>query len=306
MDSSRPGSSVHGILRPRILEWVAMSSSRGSSWPRIESGSPALQAHSLLSEPPGKPKVLKDHVFSHFILAGWPWVSETTILGNEHILCKCWGCPAYWALSAIPHLILMTNLKGILISQVHKRQLGSCVWSVLPKARYYWMRVWGFVSKPVRLELHPEPHGLWAGLLFFHLPELPRCTDHDQGWLQFTPTPTPQEAFYCQEAFHSVQFSCSGVSDSATPWTAARQASLSITNSWSLLTLMSIELVMPSIHLIFCHPLLLLPSIFPSIRVFSNESVLPIRWPKYCLSQLLEPWCPLLDKDWKTSPSLHC
>ena len=64
------------------------------------------------------------------------------------------------------------------------------------------------------------------------------------------------------------------------PWTAARQASLSITNSWSLLKLMSIELVMPSNQLILCHPLLLPPSIFPSIRVFSNESVLHIRWPK--------------------------
>ena len=67
----------------------------------------------------------------------------------------------------------------------------------------------------------------------------------------------------------------------AAPWTAARQASLSITNSQSLPTLMSIESVMPSNHLIFCHPLLLLPSIFPSIRVFSNESVLHFRWPKF-------------------------
>ena len=66
-----------------------------------------------------------------------------------------------------------------------------------------------------------------------------------------------------------------------TPWTAAQQASLSITNSWTLLKLMSTESVMPSNHLIFCHPLLLLLSIFPSIRVFSNESVLQIRWPKY-------------------------
>ena len=65
------------------------------------------------------------------------------------------------------------------------------------------------------------------------------------------------------------------------PWTAARQASLSITNSQSLLKLMSIESVMPSSHLIFCCPLHLLPSIFPSIRVFCNESVLCIRWPKY-------------------------
>ena len=69
--------------------------------------------------------------------------------------------------------------------------------------------------------------------------------------------------------------------DSATPGTAARQASLSITNSRSLVKLMSIESVMPSNHLILCHPLLLLPSIFPSIRVFSNESVLHMSWPKY-------------------------
>ena len=67
----------------------------------------------------------------------------------------------------------------------------------------------------------------------------------------------------------------------ATPWSAARQASLSIINSWSLLKLMSIELVMPSNHLTLCCPLLLLPSIFPRIRVFSNKSILPIRWPKY-------------------------
>ena len=78
----------------------------------------------------------------------------------------------------------------------------------------------------------------------------------------------------------SVQFSRSVVSDFATPWTAARQASLSITNSWSLPKLLSTESVMPSNHLILCSPLLLPPSIFPSIRDFSNESVLRIRWPK--------------------------
>src|SRR5574337_574262 len=71
------------------------------------------------------------------------------------------------------------------------------------------------------------------------------------------------------------------MSDSVTPWTAACQASLSITNSQSLLKLVSTESVMPSNHLIQCHPLLFLPSIFPSIRVFSNESVIHIRWPKY-------------------------
>ena len=83
-----------------------------------------------------------------------------------------------------------------------------------------------------------------------------------------------------QIQFSSVQL-LSHVQLFATPWTAARQASLSITNSRSLLKLMSIELVMPSNHLILCRPLLLLPSIFPSIRVFSSESALLIRWPKY-------------------------
>ena len=73
----------------------------------------------------------------------------------------------------------------------------------------------------------------------------------------------------------------SHVRPSETPWTAACQASLSITNSWSLPKLMSIELVMPSNHLILCRPLLLLPSILPSIRVFSSESALHMRWPKY-------------------------
>ena len=80
--------------------------------------------------------------------------------------------------------------------------------------------------------------------------------------------------------FSSVQ-SLSCVRLFGTPWTAAHQAFLSITNSRSLLKLLSIELVMPSNHLILCHPLLLLRSIFPNIRVFSNESALRVRWPKY-------------------------
>ena len=84
----------------------------------------------------------------------------------------------------------------------------------------------------------------------------------------------------CSVQFSSVQL-LSHVWLFATPWTAARQPSLSITNSLSLLKLMSIESAMPSNHLILCHPLLLSPSIFLSIRVFSNESALRIRWPKY-------------------------
>ena len=97
--------------------------------------------------------------------------------------------------------------------------------------------------------------------------------------------------------FSSVQL-LSRVWLSVTPWTAAHQASLSITSSRSLPKLMSIESVMPSNHLILCHPLLLLPSIFPSIRVFSNESAPRIRWPKYWEFQLQHQsfqWTPSTD-----------
>ena len=90
-----------------------------------------------------------------------------------------------------------------------------------------------------------------------------------------------QELEMCSVQFSLVQ-SFSRVLLFVTPWTAAHQAYLSITNSRSLLKLMSIELVMPSSHLILCVPPLLLPSIFLSIRIFSKESVLQIRWPKYC------------------------
>ena len=87
-----------------------------------------------------------------------------------------------------------------------------------------------------------------------------------------------------QKYLGKISVQCSAVTQlclTVTPWTAGHQASLSITNSWSLLKFMSIESVMPCNHLILCRPLLLLPSIFPSIMVFLNESVLHIRWPKY-------------------------
>ena len=90
----------------------------------------------------------------------------------------------------------------------------------------------------------------------------------------------PLPGWHCPVQFNSVQ-SLSPVQLFAIPWIAARQTSLSITNSRSSLRLTSIELVMPSSHLILCHPLLLLPPIPPSIRVFSNKSTLHMRWPKY-------------------------
>ena len=102
--------------------------------------------------------------------------------------------------------------------------------------------------------------------------------------------------------YHSVQFSSvqslSHVRLFANPWTTARQASLSVTNSQSLPIFMSIELVMPSNHLILCRTLLLLPSIFPSIMVFSNESVLYIRWPQYWRSETETLVLPMNIQDW--------
>ena len=106
-----------------------------------------------------------------------------------------------------------------------------------------------------------------------------------------------------------LQFSCSVWSDSATPWTAGCQASLSITNSQSLLKLMTIGSVMSSNHLTLCCPLLLLPSIFPSIRVFSKESVLYIKWPNIgapasasVLPMNIQDWFPF---GWTGWISLH-
>ena len=107
---------------------------------------------------------------------------------------------------------------------------------------------------------------------------LPRLLLVPFGWgLAVPPQPQPP----INPPLGAVVQSLSCVQLFATPWTAACQASLSIPNARSLLKLMSIESVMPSNHLILCHPLLLPPSMFPSIRVFSNESALRVRWPKY-------------------------
>ena len=107
------------------------------------------------------------------------------------------------------------------------------------------------------------------------------CIRPVSTWKCLDDSCSPRIAQSHQRYTISVQFSRSVVSDSATPWIAACQASLSITNSRSSLKCMSIESVIPSSHLILCHPLLLLPSIPPSIRVFSNESMLRMRWSKY-------------------------
>ena len=105
---------------------------------------------------------------------------------------------------------------------------------------------------------------------------------HKTKTLRHTHQPSPPVSPDGSSILHVVSVqSLSRVRLFVTPWTAAHQASLSISNSQSLLRFMSIESVMPSSHLILCHPFLLLPSIFPSIRVFSSELPLHIRWPKY-------------------------
>ena len=118
------------------------------------------------------------------------------------------------------------------------------------------------------------------GILFNLKKEWNSETSYNMGefWGHYVKWKTDTKEKYYQ--FSSVQ-SLSRVRLSATLWIAARQASLSITNSWSSIRLKSIESVMPSSHLILCRPLLLLPPILPSIRVFSNESTLRMRWPKY-------------------------
>ena len=158
----------------------------------------------------------------------------------------------------------------------------------------------------------PVSGGCWLLFQSLQLHHFSLCLTTSHGLLQFCVSDVPLPISYREMAFRahlkyqvssphfkmlnsisSVQL-LSRVQLFVTSWTAACQASLSITNSWSLLKLMSIKLVIPSNHLILCHPFLLLPSVFPSIRVFSNESVLCIRWPKYwsfsfSISLSLEP-----------------
>ena len=142
--------------------------------------------------------------------------------------------------------------------------------------------------------IEPRSHTLQAD----SLPAEPQGKPKDTGvgswsllqWI-FPTQESNQGLLHCKQILYQVIYqgspkgpsvqSLSHVRLFATPWTAALHTSLIITNSWSLLKLMSIESVMPSNHLILCHPLLLLPSVFPSIRVFSNDSVVCIRWPKY-------------------------
>ena len=157
--------------------------------------------------------------------------------------------------------IFSQTLVHLIYGQCGARTRGLSTWALSSNSCVTWART---VASPRPLASIPHPE---------HEMRLEQMT------LQVLPRPAPWSIFSIDSAV-DLQ-SLSRVQLSATPWTAAHQASLSFTISQSLLKLMSIESVMPSNHLALCRLLLLLPSIFPSIRVFSNEPVLIIRWPKY-------------------------
>ena len=230
----------------------------------------------------------------------------------------------------MPSIYIVMNVNYFSL-KMGKKRLLKCVnhyyesWHFLHP-----LSVWDNDDKVAWVDLPAGKHGLLVGEMLRSGPHLPgdsswaesegwgglrswrKRRNDDQGngtaWTKAQPWPkwvTAQEKFWivrppCALLWELVQFSCSVMSDSVTPWTAARQAFLSITNCWGLPKPMSIELVMPSNHLILCHPLLLIPSIFPSIRVFANDSALRIRWPKYWsfastsdLPMNTQDWSPL-------------
>ena len=219
MDCSPPDSSVHGIFQVRILEGIAVSFSRRSSWPRDWIHVSCTARGFLTTEPPAKP----------ILLLPYP----------KHIQHRALSTP-----ESQSHVIQLVAENLLFIRTIV--DFGETV-----------------VSKRKTLA----------------------HTELTCGWGKNT-----------AYQFSSVQ-SLSRIQLFVTPWTAACQASLSITNSRSLPKLMSTESVMPSNHLNLCHPILLLPSIFPLIRVFSNESALHIRWPKYC-SFSFTSVLPMNTQDW--------
>ena len=199
MDCSLPGSSVHGILQARILEWVAIPFCGGYSWPR-------------------------------------DWTQVSCLAGRFFTMRK-------WTLLLLSPVRLFATPRTTAQASLS----FTASWSLLRFRPLSWCC---YLTMSFS-----------AGLFSFCLQSFP-ASGPFSGWIS------------------SVQ-SLSRVQLFATPWIAARQASLSITNSRSSLRLTPIESVMPYSHLILCRPLLLLPPIPPSIKVFSNESTLRMRWPKY-------------------------
>ena len=171
--------------------------------------------------------------------------------------------------SLLEHSLKQHVQEGIYLPQKHTYNLHSLHYIMIPPSSPYWSQRLGNCPKFV-FSVHSALN---------------------QSWISIS------SSFHIHPSHHHFPLLLSHVQPFATPWTTACQASLSFTISWSLLKLMSIELMMPSNHLILCHPLLL-PSIFPSLRVFSSELALHIRWPKYWSlsispSMHIQDWFPL-------------
>ena len=223
IDCRLVGSCAREILQASILEWVVMSSSRGSYWHKDWTQVPWSAGGFFTVWAP------RDLCIHQFI--------------SVQLLCRV-------RLLATPWIAARQASLSITNSQSSPKLM--CVELVMSSH---------LILCPPLLLLPPIPPSI-------------RVFSNESTLCMRWPK-------YCIHQIRSDQISCSVVSDSVTPWIAAHQASLSITNCQSSLRLTSIESVMPSSHLILCRPLLLLPPIPPSIRVFSNESTLLMRWPKY-------------------------
>ena len=180
----------------------------------------------------------------------------------------------YW------HMLRYTTASTTLFQVKEQTQKTTCMCVSHSSHVQLFATPWTIAHQsPLSVEFSRQEY--WSGLPF----PSPRQSSQFRDWTQVSCIAGRFFTIFTREAsnihiiWFSIQFSHSVVSNSLRPHGC--QASLSLTNSWSLLKLMPIESVMPSNHLILCHPLLLWPSIFPSIRVFSIESVLCIRWPKY-------------------------
>ena len=193
---------------------------------------------------------------------------STPGLPTHHQLPEFTQTHVHWVVIPSNHLILCHPL--LLLPSIF---LSIRVFSNESVLHIRWAKYWSF-------SFRTSPPNEYSGLISFRMDWLDLLAV--QGTLKrFSERNRRQSILSVQLLSPDWLFATPWTAALATTWTAAHQASLSISNSWSWLKLMSIESVMPFNHLILCRPLLLLPSIFPSIRVFSNESVLHIRWPKY-------------------------
>ena len=194
-------------------------------------------------------------LLGHVHLFAIPWTAERQASLSFTISWSLLKLMSIESVMPSDHLILCNPL--LLLPSIFP---SNRIFSSKSVLRIRWPKYWNF-------SFSISPSNEYSGLIFFRI-----------VWIDLLAVQVTLKSLLQHQ--RSVQ-SLSHVRLFVTPWTAARQTSLSITNSWSLLKPMSIELVMPSNHLILCRPLLLLPSILPSIRVFSSESVLHIRWLKY-------------------------